>query len=448
MPQVPMSRSIRIKGPSRVAGITAVPGDKSISHRVAMISSIADGPSTITGFASSADCWSTIDCIERLGITVDKSSDKLVIHGRGLKGYRTREPLARLDAGNSGSTMRMLTGILAGQPLDSEIDGDASLRRRPMARIIEPLRKMGASVEGADGNYPPLLIRGSRLAPIDFTTPVASAQVKTCVLFAGLLADGRTSVTEPAQSRNHTELMLREFGAAIEFGGDSRQLVAVEGDHPLRPVDYRVPGDISSAAFLVAAASMLPESRLTIKDVNLNPTRTAFLDIMKSLGAGISLTNVRSVHGEALGDIEVAANRLIADATVVIRGEMIPNLIDEIPVLAVVGTQVEGRFEVRDARELRIKESDRLRTIVDGIRAMGAEIDEFDDGFCVTGPQRLNGARIETAGDHRIAMAFSIAALAAEGITEIVDAGSAAVSFPEFYSTLRALAGDKDVIGE
>jgi 3-phosphoshikimate 1-carboxyvinyltransferase len=315
-----------------------------------------------------------------------------------------------------------------------------------MARIIEPLIMMGAQVEPTAGNFAPLTIHGQRLKAINYRTPVASAQVKSCVLLAGLLAEGSTTVSEPAASRDHTELMLKEFGAAVQRS--TSQTASVEGLHELRSVDYRVPGDVSSAAFLIAAACVLPDSKLILKDVGLNPTRTALLDVLKNLGASISTLNVRERHGELVGDISISESRLITDRNgAVLYGGVIPNIIDEIPILAVVATQVEGRLEVRDARELRVKESDRIRTVAEGIRSLGGEIEELEDGFSINGPQRLRGGRVETLGDHRIAMAFAVAGLIAEGTTEIIDADCAAVSFPEFYETLARLSG-RDAVPE
>jgi 3-phosphoshikimate 1-carboxyvinyltransferase len=377
-------------------------------------------------------------------VRVESDGPSLVIHGEGLFGWRPVESPVQLDAGNSGSTIRMLSGLLAGQRFASVIDGDASLRRRPMRRIIEPLGLMGARIEAANGDFPPLTIRGDELQAIDYASPVASAQVKTSVLFAGLLTRGRTSFSEPAPSRDHTELMLKEFGVRIDI--DSSKAVSVEGLHELKPVNYYVPGDLSSAAFFIAAATVLPGSELLIRDVSLNPTRTAFIRVMNDLGAGIEERNVRRRHDEPIGDLAVTSRQLCAERNgSVLSGTIIPNLIDEIPILGVIATQVEGRLEVRDARELRIKESDRIRTLADGIRAMGGEIEEFEDGFAITGPQRLTGGRVETAGDHRIAMAFAIAGLIAEGTTEIIDADCASVSFPEFYESLAMLTAPETV---
>lgn len=444
MRPVVMSRSMRIKGPARISGSLKVPGDKSISHRVVMLASIANGPSSVTGFASSNDCQATLDCIRKLGVRVKDTGSELVINGEGLFGYRPEEPVVRLNAGNSGSTIRMLSGLLAGQRFTSQITGDASLCRRPMARIIEPLSLMGARIEPAAANFAPLTIYGRKLRSINYASPVASAQVKTCVLFAALLAEGRSILSEPAQSRDHTELMLREFGALIE--GSSLGAVSIEGLHELTPLDYQVPGDVSSAAFFIAAASILPDSEMVLRDVSLNPTRTAFVDVMSELGASVRTQNSREQHGELVGDIVVSSAQLRSErGGARLSGAIIPNIIDEIPILAVAATQVEGRVEVRDAKELRIKESDRIRTVADGIRSLGGEIEEFEDGFAITGPQRLSGGRVETSGDHRIAMAFAIAGLIAEGTTEIIDAGCASVSFPDFYESLAMLAGPDTV---
>lgn len=369
---------------------------------------------------------------------VEETGSEVVIHGEGLFGFRSAAPNVQLDAANSGSTIRMLSGLLAGQRFTSVIDGDASLRRRPMARIIEPLSLMGARIDSVGGNFPPLTIHGKRLRAIDYASPVASAQVKSCVLFAGLLADGRTSFSEPAPSRNHTELMLKEFGARIDC--QSPNTISVEGMLELKPADYRVPGDVSSAAFFIAAATVLPDSKLLIRNVNLNPTRTAFLEVLSQLGANIERQNTRRQHGEAIGDLVTSTAQLSSEPRgTLLSGAIIPNIIDELPILAVIATQVAGRVEVRDAKELRIKESDRIRTVADGIRALGGKIEEFEDGFAITGPQQLTGGRVESAGDHRIAMAFAIAGLMATGTTAIVGADCASVSFPDFYESLSTL---------
>jgi 3-phosphoshikimate 1-carboxyvinyltransferase len=438
-----MSRNMRIKGQSSVSGTLRVPGDKSISHRIAMLGAIAKGATTVSGFASSADCLATLDCVRRLGVEVRKTGDKFVIEGRGLGGLQPQAAPAKLFVGNSGSTIRMISGILAGQNFVSELDGDESIRRRPMARIIEPLKQMGATISGRAENFAPLIIHGSPLRAIDYQSKVASAQVKSCLLFAGIYADGKTTVTEPAQSRNHSELMLQELGAQLEIeSNETLHRYGIEGGVELKALEYQVPGDVSSAAFLVAAATVLPDSELLIQGVNLNETRTAFLDVLNELGADIRRENVTTKHFEPIGDLKIASRQLMTDQRgLILYGSIIPNLIDEIPILAIVGTQTEGRLEVRDARELRIKESDRIKTVAEGIRAMGGEIEEFEDGFAVSGPQKLTAGRIETAGDHRIAMAFSIAALIAEGESEIIGADCAQVSFPEFYDLLSEVTG-------
>ena len=428
---------MRIKGAGAMRGELAVPGDKSLSHRVAMLASIARGPSHIRNYASSLDCHSTLACVQRLGARVERTEAGFIIYGTGLGGYRPAGTLTHLDAGNSGSTIRMLSGILAAQNFTSVIDGDASLRRRPMRRIIEPLGLMGARVTAADETFAPLTIAGGKLRAILYASRVASAQVKTCVLFAGLHAEGRTEYTEPAASRNHTELMLAEFGARIKVDQSNRLATSVEGGAELSPVDYRVAGDLSSAAFFIAGAVALADSGIVLREVNLNPTRTAFIDVLKQLGANLAAENVRAEHGELIGDIIASSSELKTPAEgLTLAGDIIPNLIDEIPLLAVIATQVKGRIAVRGAQELRIKESDRIKTVVAGLRSLGGEIDEFDDGFAVQGMQRLTGGRVETEGDHRIAMAFAIAGLMAEGTTELSDADCAGVSFPEFYDLL------------
>lgn len=445
-----MSRSMRIKGPARVEGALAVPGDKSISHRIALLASIGNGTSKVSGLASSADCSATLDCIRNLGISVEDTGSELLIHGRGLFGYRAPVEVVDLDAVNSGSTIRMLSGLLAAQRFTSRIDGDASLRRRPMARIVRPLSLMGAQIEAVDGNFPPLTIHGRELRAITYASSVASAQVKTCVLLAGLLAEGRTSYSEPALSRDHTELMLKELGASIDIesaDAGAPGALFIEGRQELRAIDYRVPGDLSSAAFFIAAATILPGSRVVIKNVNLNPTRTGFLEVLAELGAHIERQNVRVQHGEPVGDLVITSAQLVTELPVlVLSGSIIPNILDEIPMLAVVATQVEGRIEVREARELRIKESDRIRTVAEGIRALGGEIEEREDGFSISGPQRLIGGRVNSAGDHRIAMAFSIAGLIADGTTDISGADCASVSFPEFYESLATLTSPDDAV--
>jgi 3-phosphoshikimate 1-carboxyvinyltransferase len=338
----------------------------------------------------------------------------------------------------------MICGLLAGQGFSSVVDGDESIRRRPMSRIIEPLSLMGARIEAREGGLAPLKIHGSELLPVHYTSRVASAQVKTCVLFAGMYADGLTTFVEPGRSRDHTELMLNVFGAHLQASIDGE--LSIEGGIELKPVDYHVPGDLSSAAFFLAAATLLRDSELLINDVSLNPTRTAFLEVMNRLGANIAIENLRTIHGEPRGDLRATTSRLEAERHGAwLGGDIIPNIIDELPILAVAATQVEGRVEVREARELRVKESDRLSTVAAGIRALGGRIDEFEDGFAIEGPQTLTGGRVETKGDHRIAMAFTIAGLIAEGETVIVDSDCAGVSFPEFYDLIAATSREDTI---
>lgn len=413
-------------------GMVRLPGDKSISHRYAMLAAIAAGRSTIRGYSSAADCASTLGCLRALGVPVSRDDSSqpatVTIEGKGLSGLCA--PASALDAGNSGSTIRMLSGILAAQAFTSTITGDESLERRPMRRIVDPLREMGAEIQARDGNYPPLEIRGRRLHGIHYHLPVASAQVKTAVLFAGLFAHGRTTAEEDIKTRDHTEIALAQFGAVVESG---RRTATVEGGHTLRALELHVPGDISSAAFFLAGALMFPDSNVTIQNVGLNPTRTKLLDFLNGMGADLRLSNVESVNGELIGDLHVSGGELIGGE---IGPQLAPALIDEIPILAVLGTQSRNGLAISGAQELRVKESDRIATVAENLRRMGAQVEERPDGMVVAGGQQLRGARLDSFGDHRIAMAFSIAALLARGETVIADAQSAQVSFPEFFDTL------------
>ncbi len=422
--------NISIHPARKIAGIVSFPGDKSISHRMALLGGIALGVTTIENFATSADCHSTLTCLKSLGVKIKvENNQQVTIQGAGLHGMRPSEAL--LDAGNSGSTIRMLSGILAGQPFFTTISGDDSLCRRPMKRIIVPLQKMGAQVVGRDGNFPPLVIRGGELSSIEYRLPVASAQVKSSILLAGIYAKGRTVIIEPAPTRNHTELALAEFGVPMEISGNQ---VAIQGGIQPRAISAIIPGDLSSAAFFAAAACLLPKSEIILKQIGLNPGRRGILDLLTSMGASIQVIEESWQGGEAVGDIRVRTAALKGGS---VRGDQIPGVIDEIPILAVLGTQTEDGLEIRDASELRVKESDRIRRVVENLRAMKAQVEEFEDGFMVAGRQKLTGARIQTCGDHRIAMAFAVAGLIAEGVTEIEDAGCAAVSFPDFYQSLE-----------
>jgi len=423
-----------------LAGGVEPPGDKSISHRYAMIAALAEGASELRHFAAAADCHSTLDCMKALGaeVKLDKDTVRIAGHGlRGLKGSRRA-----LDAGNSGTTMRLLAGILAGQQFASQLTGDASLQKRPMKRVVGPLRQMGADIRARDDNFAPLEIRGGRLHAIDFKMPMASAQVKSAVLLAGLFAEGETIVTEPARTRDHTELALEEFGAPVEKSGKTiriQGLAESNGAPKLQSRSLDVPGDLSSAVFFIAAASLFPDSNLLIHNVGLNPTRTAILDVFASMGAALQMLSVRSAHGEIVGDLAVKGASLKGG---VIAGEQIPLLIDELPMLAALGPYTEQGIEIRDAAELRVKESDRIAALAENLRRMGATVEERPDGLRVEGRAagQLRGSEIEPHGDHRIAMAFAVAALGAIGATVIRDADCAAVSYPNFYEDLDRVA--------
>lgn len=415
-------------------GSVALPGDKSISHRAALIAAIASGDSQLVNYSPSADCQSTLRCLRALGVSVASWPGRVHIRGCGLHGWRA--PTATLDAGNSGTTMRLLAGLLAGQPFESVLTGDASLRRRPMRRIIDPLSKMGAEISAREDGRAPLRIRGTRLRPIAYQLPIASAQVKSCILLAGLLAHGTTRVTEPAVTRNHTEIMLGQFGARVEIAD---RTVAVTGPAELTGREYRIPGDLSSAAFLIAAALALPGSLIRLTGVGVNPTRTGFIELLQSLGAPIQWHNRRSWQDEPVADLIVRSAPLRAGRPLTIGGEMIPRLIDEIPILAVLATRIEGGVTIHDAQELRVKESDRIRTVAENLRRMGARVQEFPDGLHVPGPQSLRGALVNARGDHRIAMAFAIAGLMAAGETVIDSSEVVDISFPGFFRTLDDL---------
>ncbi len=422
----------RIAPASSVSGGIRLPGDKSISHRYAMIASIASGETRIHNYATGADCHSTLACLRALGVEMESSGTEVAIRGKGLDGLRAAA--ADLDAGNSGSTIRMLSGILAAQPFSSRIAGDESLARRPMQRIMRPLAEMGARIRAREDKYPPLEIHGSPLRPIDYALPVASAQVKTCVLFAGLFAEGATSVTEPARSRDHTEIALREFGAEVASVG---RRITVTGRPSLAARELFVPSDLSSAAFFLAAALLAPGSELTIRGVGLNPTRSALLDFLIGMGAKIRIPEMESRNGELVGDIVVEHSGLRGG---VIEGPLTAALIDEIPVLAVLGATTEEGLIVKDAAELRIKETDRIRTVIDNLGRMGVQAEELPDGMIVPGRQQFRAARFDSFGDHRIAMAFAVAALRADGESVIDGAEAASVSFPEFWETLAGIA--------
>ncbi len=427
------TKTKKIKAAKKLEGGIQMPGDKSISHRYAMLGAIAAGPTEINFFASSADCQSTLNCLGKLGVKIDRKGSVVNIQGVGLHGLKA--PSERLDAGNSGSTIRMLSGILAGQSFKSVMFGDASLSKRPMKRVIAPLTQMGAKITSAEGGLPPLEIEGGALKPIRYELPVASAQVKSAVLLAGLFAEGETEVVEPAATRDHTEIALEQMGADI---GRHHRTIAVRGGAPLEGKKFYVPGDISSAAFFMVAGMLVPESNLAIHNVGLNPTRTAILDVLATMGGRVKVINVEMLNGELLGDLHVEPGKMRGGEIPV---EMVPGLIDELPILSVFGTQTENGLTYHGAAELRVKESDRIAVVAENLKRMGAEVEEFPDGLSVAGKQKLRGAEIDTYGDHRIAMAFAVAGLVAEGTTIIKDSGCVDVSFPEFFETMEKVSG-------
>jgi 3-phosphoshikimate 1-carboxyvinyltransferase len=418
-----------------ISGVVELPGDKSISHRYAILAALAEGTSEIQNYSTAADCKSTLQCLRRLGIAIDMTPQRVRIAGKGLDGLR--ESQKDLDAENSGTTMRMLSGVLAGQPFTTTITGDGSLRKRPMRRVIEPLRRMGAEIKSAEGDRAPLVIRGGKLKAIEYALPIPSAQVKSAVLLAGMYADGTTSVLESVRTRDHTELALREMGASIET---TKGLVRIQPRPKLQARNLTVPGDLSAAVFMIAAALILPESSLMLHNVGLNPGRGRVLDFLISLGAPVNLASVQLRDGELIGDVAVHYAALKGGT---VSGAMTAEMIDELPMLAALGPYTEEGIEIRDAQELRVKESDRIAAIAEGLRQMGAKVEEFSDGLRVAGKSagKLRGAKINPKGDHRIAMALAVAALGAEGDTVIRDSECVGVSFPDFFVTLERLRG-------
>lgn len=413
-----------------VSGSLSLPGDKSISHRYAMLAGIAEGTSRLRNFSTGADCASTLRCLDALGVNCERDRSGLSIQGEGPG---LQAPVMPLDCGNSGSTMRMLSGILAARDFTSELTGDESLRRRPMSRIMTPLSLMGARFSASEGGRPPLRITGGALTAIEYKMPVASAQVKSAILFAGLCAEGETCVEEPVRTRDHGELALRAFGAACEQHGNT---IRVRGDQTLHSIEAEIPGDISSAAFFFCAAALFPGSQLVVPNLGMNPTRSYLLDLLASMGVRIAVTELEERNGELVGTVQVQAGQL--------KGTTIKNphtalLIDEIPVLAAIAPYTNGGIEIRDARELRLKESDRIAAIAANLRAMGAQVEVHEDGLTIPGDQRLHGAEVDSFGDHRIAMAFAIAALRAEGDTLIRGADAAVISYPGFFETLETV---------
>jgi 3-phosphoshikimate 1-carboxyvinyltransferase len=410
-------------------GTLRLPGDKSISHRYALLAAMAEGTSRFENFSTGADCASSLECMRQLGARVSRTGDTVTVEGCSGK---LTPPGESLDCGNSGSTMRMLSGLLAAQPGKFTLVGDASLSRRPMERIRKPLTEMGAVVKLTDG-HAPIEVEGAKLLGIDYRTPVPSAQVKTALLFAGLKAEGQTIVREAVRTRDHGELALRAFGAEIQRTTDS---VTITGGQSLHAIEGLVPGDMSSAAFFLCAAALYPDSNLVFDQLGMNPTRASLLDVLTALGAKVHVLNLEEKNGELIGTVQLTAPPQGLGSTEV-SGALAAQLIDELPVLAAIAPYTRGGIRIRDARELRVKESDRIALVVKNLRAMGAELKEFEDGLDVPGGQRLHGAVVDSDGDHRIAMAFAVAALRADGDTLIEGADAAGVSFPEFYSLLE-----------
>jgi 3-phosphoshikimate 1-carboxyvinyltransferase len=441
---------MKIKPARRLRGSLTLPGDKSISHRAALLSAMATGETRIENFATSADCASTLSCLKELGVEIWRERTKIFIRGVGKTGFRA--PTKNLDCGNSGTTVRLLAGILAGQNFDSVLTGDESLEKRPMKRIIEPLEMMGARIE-SENNCAPLKIYGKTpLRAINYQMNVASAQVKSCVLLAGLNANGKSKVQSPkskvavSTSRNHTELMLQFLGANleerfIECEDGFVQEISIDGNSSLTARDFVIPSDISSAAFFLVAASCLKDSDLILKNIGINPTRRAIVDVLQSFGAQIEVLNQSEICNEIVADLRVRGVENLSSnlKSNKIEGDIIANLIDEIPILAVFATQLETGLEIRGARELRIKESNRINAVVENLRAMKADVEEFEDGFKIK-KSNLKGACVDSFGDHRIAMAFAVAGLLAEGETEIIGAECAGVSFPDFFQKLAEVA--------
>ena len=432
-------KCVKIKPAKRIRGVVKLPGDKSVSHRAACLSAMATGETRIENFSTAADCASTLNCLENLGVEIKREGATVFINGVGKTGFQRSEK--QLDCGNSGTTARLLAGVLAGQNFDSVLIGDESLSKRPMKRIIAPLEIMGARVESADGCLPLRIFGKNPLKSTKYVLPVASAQVKSCVLLAGLNSDGETSVLEKIPTRDHTERMLRWLGVEVrEKQIENGKLISVSGEAKPKANDLQIPSDISSAAFFLVAAACIESSEIVLQNVGLNSTRAAIVEVLRNFGANIDILNKKEISNEPVGDLRVTGNNNLAPrvSSKVLSGEIIANLIDEIPIIAVFGTQIAGGLEVRDAAELRVKESDRIAAVVENLRKMDASVEEFPDGFRVE-KSNLKGATVESFGDHRIAMAFAVAALFAEGETEIAGAETARVSFPEFFEILSRI---------
>jgi 3-phosphoshikimate 1-carboxyvinyltransferase len=423
---------LTIHSVKKIMGNICIPGDKSISHRALILGALANGNTRILNLSPGKDVYSTIECLSQMGVRIQKAGPLTVIQGNGLNSLK--KPAHHLNAGNSGTTMRLLSGILAAQPFSSTLTGDQSLCKRPMRRIIEPLRHMGAEIVTEDNYIAPLSFYGRALTPIHYDSPIASAQVKSCVLLAGLFSSGQTSFTEPALSRDHTELMLSSFGVPIQRRNGQ---IGIRGPTALKSCLIDVPGDISSSAFLLIASALLPDSQLTLKNIGINPTRAGILTTIRAMGAQVQTNNECVINGEPRADLSISGSTLYG---VTLEGNIIPRLIDEIPILAVAATQANGDTIIRDAGELRYKETDRIQAVSENLKAMGAQINIREDGFIIKGPQKLHGTKIHCHGDHRIAMSFAVAGLVAEGETVIEDWECADISFPGFFQLLRDIS--------
>ncbi len=433
------NKIVKINPAKCIRGKLKLPGDKSISHRAAIFSAMAEGETEIENFSTASDCVSTLNCLKNIGVEIRHENTNVFIKGLGKTGFQ--KPAKDLDCGNSGTTARLLAGVLAGQNFDSVLTGDESLTKRPMRRIIEPLELMGANIESENGCAPLRIFGKNPLNAVNYELPVASAQVKSCILLAGLNADGKTSVLEKTPTRDHTERMFEWLGVRVEkFQTENGLEISISGDAKLEAKNLRIPSDISSAAFFLVAAACLPNSELTLENIGLNSTRAAIIEVLQNFGAEIEIINGKEICNEPVGDLRVRGRENLTPkiSSNILSGEIIANLIDEIPILAVFGTQIESGLEIRDAGELRVKESDRISAVVENLKKMGAKVEEFPDGFRIE-KSVLKGAQVESFGDHRIAMAFAVAALFAAGETEISGAEAAEVSFPEFFQTLSKI---------
>ena len=412
----------------KAAGQIKVPGDKSISHRAVMLGSLANGVTEISGFLKGADCLSTIDCFKKMGIDIDINGENITVHGNGLRGLK--KPDEMLYTGNSGTTTRLLCGILAGQNFDTSITGDASIQKRPMGRVVQPLSMMGAKIEN---EYCPLYITGTKLHGINYKMPVASAQVKTAIILAGLYADGETVIHEIEKSRDHTELMLSAMGADLTVDNLD---ITVKPTNDLTAVNVDVPGDISSAAFFLVLGAIMPNSQITVTNVGINPTRTGIIDVLKDMGADITLENVHTSAGETVADITVRSSSLKGTT---VGGDIIPRLIDELPIIAVAAVFADGQTVIKDAQELKVKETNRIRAVVDEFNKCGIDITETDDGMIINGGKSIHGADFKTYGDHRMAMSLTVLAQLADGESTLDDSDCACVSYPTFFDDFYKL---------